>query len=95
MANAEKHDYTLVAYSPLAQGEVFENETMQGIAEKHDATPAQVSLAWLAGKKSVVPIPRSASEIHLRQNLAALDLELDAEDVTEIESIEREQKLFE
>lgn len=95
LANAEKHDYTLVAYSPLAQGEVFENETMQGIAEKHDATPAQVSLAWLAGKKSVVPIPRSASEIHLRQNLAALDLELDAEDVTEIESIEREQKLFE
>ncbi|UPV73139.1 aldo/keto reductase [Halorussus limi] len=95
LADAQRHGYALVAYSPLAQGEVFDVPEVREIAEKHGATPAQVSLAWLAGKDNVVPIPRSASDDHLRENLAALDLELDAADVAKIESIDREQKLFE
>ncbi|WP_137283562.1 aldo/keto reductase [Halorussus salinisoli] len=95
LADARRHDYALVAYSPLAQGEVFDLPEIRTVAEKHDATPAQVSLAWLAGKENVVPIPRSTSDDHLRENLAALELELDAEDVTAIESIDREKKLFE
>ncbi|WP_135851791.1 aldo/keto reductase [Halorussus salinus] len=95
LADAQKNDYTLVAYSPLAQGEVFDVPEIRSVAEKHDVTPAQVSLAWLAGKDEVVPIPRSASDAHLRENLAALDLELDSDDVAAIESIDREEKLFE
>lgn len=95
LADARRHDYALVAYSPLAQGKVFDQPEIQSVAAKYDATAAQVSLAWLAGKESVVPIPRSSSETHLQQNLAALNLSLDAEAVAEIEAIEREQKLFE
>ncbi|NEU57432.1 aldo/keto reductase [Halorussus sp. MSC15.2] len=95
LADAQRHDYALVAYSPLAQGEVFDLPEIRDVAEKHDATPAQVSLAWLAEKDNIVPIPRSASDDHLRENLAALDLELDAEDVAKVESIDREKKLFE
>jgi 2,5-diketo-D-gluconate reductase B len=95
LADARRHGYALVAYSPLAQGEAFDLPEIREVAEKHDATPAQVCLAWLAGTENVVPIPRSASDDHLRENLAALDLELDAEDVERIESIDREEKLFE
>ena len=95
LADARKNDYALVAYSPLAQGEAFESPEIRSVAEKHDATPAQVSLAWLAGKENVVPIPRSASDDHLRENLAALDIDLDSDDVAVIESIDREEKLFE
>ncbi|USZ68962.1 aldo/keto reductase [Halorussus salilacus] len=93
--DAQRRGYRLVAYSPLAQGEVFEVPELRAVAEKHDATPAQVSLAWLASLPNVVPIPRSASDAHLRENLAALALALDDGDVAKIESIERTEKLFE
>ncbi|WP_433627996.1 aldo/keto reductase [Halomicrococcus sp. NG-SE-24] len=95
LAYARRHDHYLVAYSPLAQGEAFDLPAVTAVAEKHDATAAQVSLAWLAGKENVVPIPRSASPTHLRENLAARDLALDDEDVARIEAIDREKKLFE
>jgi 2,5-diketo-D-gluconate reductase B len=87
--------HMLVAYSPLAQGAIFEVPELREIAEKHDATPAQVSLAWLAGLDGVATIPKASGREHLEANLAARDLELDDEDVERIESIEREQKLFE
>jgi 2,5-diketo-D-gluconate reductase B len=78
---------TLVAYSPLAQGKVFESGEIEAIAEKHGVSPATVSLAWVRAK-GAVPIPRSSSEEHVRSNLAALDLDLDPDDVERIDSIE-------
>ena len=47
------------------------------IAAAHDATPAQVSLAWLLGLSgSIIPIPGTRSGTHLTENLAAADLHL-------------------
>ncbi|WP_121820211.1 aldo/keto reductase [Halostella salina] len=89
---AQRHDHWLVAYSPLAQGEVVDVPVLREIADKHDATPAQVSLAWLSSKDNVAAIPKASSRDHLRENLAALDLELDDEDVARIEAIDREQR---
>jgi len=87
-----RHDMWLVAYSPLARGNVFEVPELVDIAEKHDTSPAQVSLAWLLGHERVVPIPMADRESHLRENLAARNLELDEVDVERIESIDREEK---
>ncbi|MFT4921818.1 MAG: 2,5-diketo-D-gluconate reductase B [Haloarculaceae archaeon] len=92
VAYAREHDHVLVAYSPIARGTVFDVPVLQRIAEKHDATPAQVSLAWLAGKEGVVAVPKATGD-HLAENLAAADLELDAEDVADIEEIEREERV--
>jgi 2,5-diketo-D-gluconate reductase B len=86
-------DIPLVAYSPIAQGKVFDVPELVDIAEKHDATPVSVSLAWLFGKEGVVPVPRSSSTEHVKANLAARDLTLDDEDVERIESIDREERL--
>ena len=91
-AHAREHDYHLVAYSPLAKGEVSDVPELREVAEKHDATPAQVSLAWLCAKENVVAIPKSESEAHIRENLAARDLELDDEDVERIDAIDREER---
>jgi 2,5-diketo-D-gluconate reductase B len=77
----------LVAYSPLARGEVFENPTIRTVAEKHDVSPAQVSLAWVR-EKGVTAIPKATGREHLRDNLASLELELDAEDIDAIDAIE-------
>jgi diketogulonate reductase-like aldo/keto reductase len=84
---AEETDLNLVAYSPLARGTVFDNDTLTDIAEKHDASAAQVSLAWLR-EKGVTAIPKATSEAHIRDNWESLTVELDDEDVAAIDGIE-------
>jgi 2,5-diketo-D-gluconate reductase B len=91
---AQRHDHWLVAYSPLAQGEVFDVPEIQEVAQKHNATPAQVSIAWSLSKENVAVIPKASSEEHMRDNLAARDLELDTDDIERIESIEREYRVI-
>lgn len=78
----------VVAYAPVAQGKVFDVPELVDIADKHDTTAAVVSLAWLLSRDGIVPIPRSTSEDHIRDNLSARNLELDREDVERIESID-------
>jgi aryl-alcohol dehydrogenase-like predicted oxidoreductase len=51
-------------------------EALREIARSHDATPAQVSLAWLIRKPNVVAIPGASSIEQLEHNVAAADLEL-------------------
>jgi pyridoxine 4-dehydrogenase len=47
------------------------------IAERHGATPAQIALAWLVRRSpTMLPIPGTLSIEHLKENLAALDIEL-------------------
>nr|WP_313695985.1 aldo/keto reductase [Halobaculum sp. XH14] len=83
-----EHDVEVVAYSPLARGEVFRIEELTDIADKHDASAAQVSLAWLR-EKGVTTIPKATSEAHVLDNLKSLALDLDDEDVAAIDAIDR------
>lgn len=87
---AVEHDHYLVAYSPIARGHVFDEPAIQNVAEKHGVTEAQVSLAWLANRENVIPIPGSSQPEHIRENLAAREVELDEEDVATIDAIDRE-----
>lgn len=91
---AQEHDHWLVAYCPLARGAVFDVPEIQAVAEKHDVTPAQVSIAWLLSKDNVVAIPKASSERHMRENLAAVDLTLDDDDIARIDGIDREQRII-
>ena len=84
----EDEDVDLVAYSPLARGDVLENETLQEIAADHDASPAQVSLAWLR-QQEVTAIPKATSEAHIRDNWQSLSVTLSDEEIERIESIEQ------
>ncbi|WP_288758750.1 aldo/keto reductase [uncultured Brevundimonas sp.] len=60
-------------------------DLIRRIAGAHDATPAQVALAWLLAQKPwIVPIPGTTKLHRLQENLAAADLELTAEDVAEL-----------
>ena len=85
------HDVEVVAYSPLARGEVFDVPEIQQVAEKHGVSEAQVSLAWLR-EKDVTPIPKATSEAHVRDNWASRTLDLDAEDVASIDGIDRRER---
>jgi 2,5-diketo-D-gluconate reductase B len=86
--HCRERDITVVAYSPLAQGEVFDVPEIVDIAEKHDTTPALVSLAWLLSRDGVAAIPRSSSSDHIEENLDALGLKLDDEDLERIDALE-------
>ncbi|ELZ03706.1 aldo/keto reductase [Natrialba aegyptia] len=83
----EQNDVEVVAYSPLARGDVFEQPTIQDIAAKHDASEAQVSLAWLR-EKGVTAIPKATGDAHIRDNWGSLALELEQEDIDAIDAID-------
>ncbi|MFC4448311.1 aldo/keto reductase [Halorussus aquaticus] len=85
-------DVELVAYSPIARGDVADVDALRAVADKHDATPQQVSLAWLR-EKDVTAIPKATSEDHLRENWLSLGVELDDEDVEKIDAIEERRRL--
>ena len=68
-----------VPFIPL-KGEV--SAAQVEIAERHGATPQQVALAWLLHRSpAMLPIPGSLSLEHVKENLAALELELGDEDI--------------
>ena len=85
---ADANGVELVAYSPLARGNVLGDPAITHIAEKHGVSAAQVSLAWLR-EKGVTAIPKATGEDHIADNWASLGLELDAEDVEAIDTLGR------
>ena len=88
---ADGADIELVAYSPLARGEVFDVPEIQAVAEKHGVSEAQVSLAWVR-EKGVTAIPKATGEDHIVDNWESLDLELDDEDIAKIDGIDRRDR---
>lgn len=78
------HHILLEAYSPLARGDVFYNEVIKEIADKHNITPAQVSLAWILSDKHRVAIPKTSNPDHLQGNLDAMKVHLSAEELEKI-----------
>ena len=57
------------------------------IAERKNATPAQIAIAWLLAQKPwIVPIPGTTKLERLEENMGSVDMELTADDIREIES---------
>lgn len=83
---------TATAYMPLAVGKVMEDDTLKDIADKHGASPAQITLAWLH-QQGIVVIPSSTNEAHLRSNMEALRLTLDQDDLNAIEALNRGERI--
>jgi aryl-alcohol dehydrogenase-like predicted oxidoreductase len=60
-------------------------DVVREVAAAHDATPAQVALAWVVGQgRDVVPIPGTRRRTRLEENVAALDLDLTADDLARL-----------
>lgn len=83
------HHILLEAYSPLARGDVFDNELIQDIAKTHDITPAQVSLAWILSDKNRIAIPKTSNPAHLQGNLDAIKVQLSADELEKIGNLAR------
>jgi diketogulonate reductase-like aldo/keto reductase len=82
---ARRRELMVMAYTPIEPARVKSNATLRAIAERHDATPVQIALAWVLRQEGVVAIPRTGSPDHVRENAAALDIELTARELEEID----------
>ena len=94
---ASEHDLLIEAYAPLggSASDMVEEPVLKEIAADHDATPAQVALAWLAHQERVVLLPRSTDPGRRRENLAALEIDLTEEETARIDELsERRERNF-
>lgn len=82
----------VTAYAPLGRKHVLEDPAIVAVAQKHDVTPAQVSLRWLLQKGCIV-IPRSTSEEHLRENMGVYDWALSGVDMAAIDAIPHRERI--
>jgi diketogulonate reductase-like aldo/keto reductase len=76
----------LMAYSPIEQGRLLSNPALHAVAAHHDATPAQVALAWVLRIDSVIALPRTRNLEHVRKNRLALELQLTPEDLATLDN---------
>lgn len=97
---AEEQGIHLTAYSPLGSMDrpqgmkaddeplLLEDSTIQEIADRHEASPAQVLLSWGLHRGTAV-IPKSTTPAHIKENLAAVELDLSDEELDEIATLDR------
>jgi 2,5-diketo-D-gluconate reductase A len=83
------------SWAPFAEGkhDIFQNETLVSIAEKHNKSVAQVILRWLT-QRGVVAIPKSVRKEHIEENFDIFDVDLGSEDMEAIASLDMGQSSF-
>ena len=75
----------VMAYSPIEQGRLLTHAGLREVAKRHNATAAQVALAWLLRQDDIITIPKATSLKHVDDNLAALGLSLTADDLATLD----------
>ena len=91
-AFAQHNGIQITSYMTLAYGEVLKDPVIEQIAERHNATAAQVTLAW-AMQLGYAVIPSSTKRSNLESNLKACDLKLSEEDMAQIATLDRGHRL--
>lgn len=81
-------NWAFTAYSPLARGEVRDDDTVRSIADAHDTDPTAISLAWLLSKPQVTTIPKTTNPDHLASNRSALDIELSDDEIRRLDDLD-------
>lgn len=89
---AKQHGIHITSYMTLAYGKALKDEVIGRIAQKHNATPAQVILAWAMGEGYAV-IPSSTKRENLASNLQSQTLKLDAADKAAIAGLDCNDRL--
>ena len=86
LTKCRKAKIMVMAYSPLGQGPLLRKPALGKIADKHGCDPAAVALAWVLRQPGVVTIPKATNPEHVRANIKAVDVELDAEDLAALDA---------
>ncbi len=83
-----EHKIPLMAYSPLGQGgRLLQSKALAAVAKRHNATPAQIAIAWTMRHGNVISIPKASDLRHVRENAAAGAITLSDEDLATIDAV--------
>jgi 2,5-diketo-D-gluconate reductase B len=88
-----ENNITLTAYCPIARGDVINDPIFQNLAKVHSKTATQVTLRWLL-QKGIVAIPKSGNPDRQRENLEVFGWELSADEMTQINGIQKQYRLL-
>ena len=77
-----------IAYSPIEEGLLTtkRHHALASVASRHDATAAQVALAWTIRAPGVIAIPKAATVAHVKENRGAVDIKLTTRDLEELDA---------
>jgi diketogulonate reductase-like aldo/keto reductase len=81
-----QHAVAAMAYSPIDQAALARHGALAAIGRRLGASAVQVALAWVLRRPGVIAIPKAVRAAHLRENLAAASIELDAEALQAIDA---------
>lgn len=90
-----ENNIQIESWGPFAEGknDIFNNELLLSIGEKHKKSVAQVILRWLT-QRDVVVIPKSVRKERMEENFDIFDFELSPEDMSAIVALDTKQSLF-
>ena len=91
----KENNVQIESWGPFAEGKnnMFQNEILVSIAEKHNKSVAQVVLRWLT-QRGVVVIPKSVRKERIIENFNIFDFELSQDDMEKIATLDTKQSLF-
>ena len=91
----QREDVRIEAWAPFAEGkhDIFKNELIQQIAEKHHKTVGQIILRWLL-QRNITVIPKSVHRVRMEENIAVFDFELDDADMNLMSTLNRHESQF-
>jgi 2,5-diketo-D-gluconate reductase A len=91
----QENNVQIESWGPFAEGRnnIFENELLRSIAEKHQKTVAQVILRWLT-QRGVVAIPKSVRKERIVENVSIFDFDLSSEDMAAIATLDTKTSSF-
>lgn len=87
----QEHGVPIMAYSPLAQGgslrrELMTNAVLKEIADRHNAAPLQIALAWTLRSGNVLSIPKAGQAEHVKANAEAAAIKLTQEELDKLDT---------
>ena len=91
----KENDVQIESWGPFAEGKnnMFQNEVLVTIAEKHDKSVAQVILRWLT-QRGIVAIPKSVHKERIIENFNIFDFELSQDDMVRVSTLDTKESLF-
>lgn len=89
---AEELGMKVTAYMPFAVGKVMDSDVLKDIGEKFDATPAQVTLAWMV-EKGYYTIPSSTNPDHIKDNFEFDKVKLSDDDINRIDELDNGDRI--
>jgi len=81
----QKQGLPIMAYTPLEPVQGRLEQMLEPVAQRHNATTAQIALAWVLAQPGVMAIPKASNVDHVSDNVAALDIVLTDEDLAELD----------